>query len=341
VTTTDVVELQRRFGIRGVVDFDLGHGLPRVKVQTSEATATLYLQGAQLTDWQPACQEKVLFLSRTSLFEPGTAIRGGIPISFPWFASDSKRDRVGGRPGPSHGFARLESWQMREVRRRERTIEMELALGPTEMSRSMGFDDFLLTLNVSVGKELVTRLTVRNTGRGALEFELAFHNYFSVVDVHEASVTGLESAAYFDKTDERKQKPAAGTPIRFTGPTDRVYLNTDGPCVIHDGAERRDIRIVKTNSRNTVVWNPGKALADLGEWDWHEMLCVETADVGRNARVLAAGETFTMGEKISVHAWRGPECADAEGSGSHGSGSGSGSGSQSARASVRSPRDRE
>jgi glucose-6-phosphate 1-epimerase len=147
-------------------------------------------------------------------------------------------------------------------------------------------------------------------------------------------VAGLESARYLDKTEGMKEKPAAGAPIRFTGPTDRVYLDAEGPSVIHDGAQRRDIRIMKTNSRNTVVWNPGKALADLGEWDWHEMLCVETADVGTNARTLAAGETFTMGERISVHPWDGPECAGAEGSGLHGSGSDS----QNARAAARSPR---
>jgi glucose-6-phosphate 1-epimerase len=109
-----------------------------------------------------------------------------------------------------------------------------------------------------------------------------------------------------------KQKPAAGMPIRFTGPTDRVYLDAAGPSVIHDGTQRRDIRIVKMHSRNTVVWNPGKALPDLGEWDWHEMVCVETAEVGVNARTLARGEVFTMGQRISVDAWAGAECAAAE-----------------------------
>jgi glucose-6-phosphate 1-epimerase len=314
VAATDVLELQKRFGIPGIAEFGIDHGLLGLNVRTAEAQAALYLQGAQMVHWQPACQEKVLFLSRTSQFEAGKAIRGGIPISFPWFASDSKRDRIGGKPGPSHGFARLESWEVRKVRRLDRTVEVEFALGPTEMSRSMGYDDFLLTLDISVGKELETRLTVQNSGRSVFSFELAFHNYFSVVDVHEAAVSGLEQAAYIDKTDAMKEKSATGVPIRFTGPTDRVYLDVAAGSIIQDGTQRREIRIVKTNSRNTVVWNPGKALPDLGEWDWHEMVCVETANVGANARTLAAGESFTMGQRISVRSLTGAECAGVEGS---------------------------
>lgn len=304
----DLLGLQKRFGIPGVAEFDVDRGMGRLKVQTEECRAVVYLQGAQLTDWQPACQEKVLFLSRMSQFQEGQAIRGGIPISFPWFASDAKRDRIGGRPGPSHGFARLETWDVQKIQRGDRTIEMEFALGPTDLSRSMGYDDFRLTLSLFAGRELEARLNVRNSGLAPLNFELAFHNYFSIVDVHEASVTGLQRAAYIDKTDEKKEKAATGVPIRFAGPTDRVYLNVAGPSVIHDGTQRRDIRIVKTNSRNTVVWNPGKALADVGEWDWHEMLSVETADVGANAQTLARGESFTMGQRISVHPWSHERC---------------------------------
>ena len=312
MVTVDLTGLQTRFGIPGVAEFDTDHGLARLKVRTPDCRATFYLQGAQLTDWQPACQEKVLFLSRMSAFQDGKAIRGGIPISFPWFASDTKRDRIGGRPGPSHGFARLETWDVQKVRRGNGTLELEFALGPTDLSRSMGYDAFLLTLNVSVGRELEMRLNVRNSGRAPLEFELAFHNYFSVIDVHEAIVAGLEGAAYIDKTDGMKEKLATGAPIRFTEPTDRVYLNVKGTSVIHDGTQRRDIQIVKSNSRNTVVWNPGKALPDVGEWDWHEMLCVETANVGANAQTLAPGETFTMGQSISVHLWSSEKCYGAE-----------------------------
>ena len=301
----DVTALRQRFEIPGVLSFDEDRGLTRLQVSAPQCVATMYLQGAHVTHWQPACQDSVIFLSRTSQFAPGKAIRGGIPIVFPWFASDSKRDRIDGHPGPSHGFARIQDWQLQSAKHSERGLLLELALGPTEMSRSMGYDGFLLKLEADIGAELAMRLTVRNTGSAPLSFEEAFHNFFRVVDVHEASVSGLEGASYIDKMDELKQKPATGKPITFTGPTDRVYLDTETPCTIHDGTQKRDIHVVKTNSRNTVVWNPGKAVDQIDEWDWHEMLCLETVNAGANAHTLAPGQEFTMGQIISVRKWTG------------------------------------
>jgi glucose-6-phosphate 1-epimerase len=289
--------------VAGALTFDSYRGLTRLNLTLPAVHATMYLQGAHLTHWQPACQDPVLFLSRKSEFAPGQPIRGGIPVAFPWFATDSKRDRIDGHPGPLHGFARLQEWTLMEAKPVAKGFHLKLTLGPTEMSRAMGFDRFLLTYDVELGAHLTCQLTVSNPGSSPLSFEEALHNYFSVVDVHESTVAGLEDAPYIDKVDEMKEKPSTGRPIAFTGPTDRVYLNTTTPSIIRDGTQRRDIHIVKTNSRNTVVWNPGKALADVGEWDWHEMLCVETANVGVNQRTLAPGETFTMGQTISVKKW--------------------------------------
>ena len=309
----EIASLQNRFGIPGVLTFDSNQGLTRLNLTSPAVKATMYLQGAHLTHWQPACQDQVLFLSRKSEFAPGQPIRGGIPIAFPWFASDSKRDRVDGHPGPSHGFARLQEWTLTEAKPAAKGFRLKLTLGPTEMSRAMGFDRFLVTYEVELGAHLTCRLTVSNVGNSPLSFEEAFHNYFSVVDVHESMVRGLENTPYIDKIDEMKEKPATGQPITFTGPTDRVYLNTVTPCIIRDGTQRREIHIAKTNSRNTVVWNPGKAVAEIGEWDWHEMLCVETANVGVNQRTLAPGEMFTMGQTISVKKWSsGQGCSTSE-----------------------------
>ncbi len=53
---------------------------------------------AQLIDWQPAGQKPCLWLSSESAFKEGVAIRGGIPICWPWF---------GPVASPSHGFARI------------------------------------------------------------------------------------------------------------------------------------------------------------------------------------------------------------------------------------------
>lgn len=296
--------LQARFGIPGVLTFEEHNGLTRLQVSTPEAAATLYLQGAHLTHWQPAGQQAVLFLSRKSEFAPGKPIRGGIPIAFPWFATDAKQDRVDGHPGPSHGFARLQDWTLQSAARKGDAVALRLTLAPTALSKSMGFDSFLLTLEVVIGRSLAMQLTVANPGKTDLHFEEAFHTYFSVLDVHEVKITGLEPTPYIDKNDGFKVKPASGAPIVFTGPTDRVYQDTGAMCTIHAGTQGRDLHIDKANSETTVVWNPWKEMPDVGEWDWHGFVCVETVNGGKNARVLAPGEKFTMRAVYTVERWK-------------------------------------
>ena len=104
-------ELNRRFAIEGVAQITAGNGgLPRLSISTPKATAEIYLHGAQLTSWRPAGAEEVIFLSQQSQFEPGRAIRGGIPVCFPWF-----RNKADDPKAPSHGFVRTKAWQLDSV----------------------------------------------------------------------------------------------------------------------------------------------------------------------------------------------------------------------------------
>lgn len=296
----DLAQLNEHFAIPGVLGFDEHNGLVRANITAPAASATVYLQGAHLTNWQPAGQQPVLFLSRKSDFGPGKPIRGGVPIAFPWFATDSNPSRYQGKPGPSHGFARIQDWTLAFAAQAADDLHLTFTLGPTELSRQMGFDRFRLAFQLTIGRSLTMALTVANDSDKPLHFEEALHTYYSVVDVHEATLTGLESTPYIDKTDNFKVKPAAKAPFTPTTFTDRVYENTRAACVIHDVPGKRTITVEKTNSSTTVVFNPWKALPDMGPDEWHEMLAVETANAGANAVTLAPGETHTMQAHVTV-----------------------------------------
>jgi glucose-6-phosphate 1-epimerase len=289
--------LRQRFPLPGL-SFDEHNGLPRVHVTTPQASATIYLQGAHLTAWQPAGFNPAILLSSKSLFAPGKPIRGGIPVVFPWFAGDKKKDRLhdetGPHPGPSHGFARVEEWSLDHAAAVGASTQLTFSLGPTALSRSMGFDAFLLTLVFTIGAELSLTLTVTNTGAQPLQFEEAFHTYFRVADIHETVVAGLESISFLDKTAAGIRKPAQHAPIRFTQTLDRVYNGTTSTCEISDPAGRRVTRVAKEGSNSTVVWNSFAELAEIGPWDWHEYVAVETANVGDDALTLAPKASATM-----------------------------------------------
>jgi glucose-6-phosphate 1-epimerase len=296
----DLASLQKRFAAADFLSFDEANGLVRAHIITRYASATIYPQGAHLTAWQPAATQPVIFLSRKSDFGPGKPIRGGVPVVFPWFAGDRKRDRIDGHPGPSHGFARTQEWTLRSASHADDNVVLTFELGPTEFSRALGFDHFRLSLTFTIGRTLTLALTVSNDDDKSLVFEEAFHSYYAVTDIHEVSVEGLEPTSFIDKTDGMKLKPAENVPITFMQTLDRVYPDTSARCTIHDRTVKRRIVVSKTNSNTTVVWNPWNELADLGPWEWHEMVAVETANVGTNAITLNAGASHTMSAMVSV-----------------------------------------
>ena len=164
----------------------------------------------------------------------------------------------------------------------------------------MGFDHFRLACEVTIGRSLTLRLTVGNEAKTPLEFEEAFHTYFAVSDVHQVSVTGLEETPYIDKTDHFLTKPAAHARYTFNTFTDRIYNHTRTTCVLHDPGLRRSITIAKADSDTTVVFNPGKEMADLPATEWSRMLCVETVNASHSPITLAPGAAHSMEARISV-----------------------------------------
>ncbi|HEY0263403.1 MAG TPA: D-hexose-6-phosphate mutarotase [Granulicella sp.] len=294
-------KLDEQFGIPGVMSFHrTPDGLVYAAITTPAAAATVYLQGAHLAHWQPTGERPVLFLSKKTELKPGKAIRGGVPISFPWFAVDKKTDRVDGKPGPSHGFARTQEWTLAFAAVMGEDLHLSFTLGPTELSRRMGFDRFRMAFGLSIGRTLTMRLTVANEGETPLIFEEALHTYYAVEDVRSTTVTGLEPTSYLDKAAGGVTVPAELEPARFAGPTDRVYDHMESTCVIEDAG--RKIIVEKDGSETTVVFNPWKAMADLGEEEWPNLLCVETANANESLITLAPGAGHTMTAKVRVEA---------------------------------------
>ena len=88
--------------------------------------------------------------SSKSLFTPGKAIRGGVPVIFPWFGP-----RAEGKPGPAHGFARITEWALDGTKLcNDGDVEIILALAPNGSARTFGYSEFALRFRVTVGSNL-------------------------------------------------------------------------------------------------------------------------------------------------------------------------------------------
>jgi glucose-6-phosphate 1-epimerase len=296
-----VHDLNERFSLKDALRFEEGPGgLTLAKIATDAATAEIYLQGAHVARWQPAsAEDPVLFMSAKSHFAEGKAIRGGVPLVFPWFA-----DRTGGLPGGAHGFARTMEWEVVATERRKEGVALSFKLLPNQTTRDLGFDHFVLVYEVVVGERLALALEVENVGDSPLTFEEALHAYYSVSDVRQIEVGGLGDTDYLDRAHQAVRKHQAAGTIRFAGETDQLHLNTQAAVTIFDPKWKRRIVIEKRGSNSTVVWNPwiekAARLADFGDDEWPHMVCVEPANAAENAVTVAPGATHTMGMTVRV-----------------------------------------
>jgi len=296
----DIASLNHRFSIPDVAFFDDGQGgLIRLTIKSAAADAEIYLHGAHVTRFDPRGQPPVLFMSAKSQFAPGKPIRGGVPICFPWFGP-----KAGDAKAPAHGFARLVEWNVESVKQNGTDVSAVLSLVSNEETKSLWSAEFSATYTVTVGSELHLSLAIKNTGSTAMKFEEALHTYLTVGDVETIWIEGLGDTTYIDKVNNAARTAQSTAPIRFIDETDRVYLATRATCIVHDPSLGRQIRVAKTGSDATVIWNPwinkAKAMADFGDDEWPGMVCVETCNVADHAVTLEAGATHTMTAGIST-----------------------------------------
>jgi len=266
-------------------------GLPRIVLTARNGSrAEVYLQGAHVARWSDAAEGDVLYLSPRSRFAPGEAIRGGVPVIFPQFADQG--------PLPKHGFARTVAWTPAESSA-DRAV---FVLTDTPETRAVWDHAFRAELRVEVGADLAMTLAVENTGEDAFEFTCALHSYFRVSDVGSVAIDGLGGVRYRDKVtggehvqDDRE--------LRFTGETDRIYLDAPDALRLLDSGLWETVVVRKLGFRDVVVWNPGaekaRGMSDVGEGEFHRFVCIEAACAREPVR-LEPGERWEGGQVVSV-----------------------------------------
>lgn len=282
--------------IPGIISFAIGQGgLPKVIVTTKGGTAEVYLHGAHVTSFQKTGEAPLLFLSGKSWFAPDKPIRGGVPICFPWF---------GPRDGDAaHGFARITSWELVKTSANpDGTASLHLRL--PEIPARPDWKGLQTEFTVTVGETLTMELTATNRSPAPFEIENCLHTYFHVGDIGSVTITGLKGTKFLDKTDNNVEKPETHAALPIVEATNRIYHETPGALEIVDASYRRIVRVEKSGSRDTVVWNPWttQLMSDLDPAEHKQMICLESGNVGRNKISLAPGQTTVLKVTLSSRA---------------------------------------
>lgn len=269
-----------------------GHGnLPMLKIHTPWSTAEVYPHGAHVTHFQINGEPPLIFISRNSHFADGEAIRGGVPVCFPWFGP-----REG---GPAHGLARILTWDLAETAVAPEgrvTVRLQLPRHLLKPEWSALRTEFVVTVADTLAMELVT---TNESADGALEIENCLHTYFHVGKISAVSIYGLESFPFDDFASGAGgvQSAAESSILKITKETNRVYPNHTGAVEIRDDNLKRTIRVEKSNSNSTIVWNPWTTQKLPDDFDLAEhqnMVCVESGNVKQNRVSLAPGGTTAL-----------------------------------------------
>lgn len=272
-----------------------------LRIDGPDGWAEISLQGAQVLAWAPRGQESALWLSATSRFGAGAAIRGGVPICFPWFGP------LEGHPdAPRHGFARTSVWTHVDTHDDGGDVVVRLRLTDSDATRASAWPyRFEAVCTVVVGARLTVGLEVTNLDDVTVSYEEALHTYLAVDDVTTVEVAGLEGVPFVDKLAASDGPLARETgTLHLDSAVDRVYVGTRGEVTVREGASGRAVRVGKVGSESTVVWNPwaegARATADIEDDAWSTMLCVEAANVGEARVRLDPGQHHRMTTTIDL-----------------------------------------
>ncbi len=275
---------------------------------TQHGTAIVAMHGAQLLSWHPNGQREIFWMSPTTLAPPA-AIRGGVPICWPWFGTQGMPTSA-----MAHGPVRNRLWEVQNVDaddpERIRVTWVPRTGGPADDPLQQLAPGLQVSLHMEIGDTVVQTLRTRNNGTHDFALTQAFHNYFAVHDATQVPVIGLAGLRYDDKLHAAPM-PAPVHVQRgefvLEQACDRIFQSASAQAVhrytLQDRAWRRCIHVTTEGSQSVVVWNPGpnqaRRMADLPEGEWRNFLCVETANAGSDVVVLAPGEQHSLRQTLA------------------------------------------
>ena len=296
----DIDELEDKFSIEGEVGFgELENELVFVTVSNKYADVDICLYGAHVTSFKPNNSMEILWMSPDSNFEVGKAIRGGIPVCFPWFGPHTTDPLM-----PQHGFARLMYWDIikTETLHSGETL-IRLQLCSSEETKAYWPYDFCAQMTVTVGLTLTVTLKVTNTSSIPFEYTCALHSYFGLSSIENLAIEGLQGKSYHNQLEPGDAIQEESI-LNIHEAVTRHYYNTEGPYIIEDSIYRNRIQVSKAGSKVTTVWNPWKeasaSMADLPDDGYETFVCLETVNAFNDSILLAPQESHETSEMIGI-----------------------------------------
>lgn len=273
-------------------------GFPVINVQTPVSFATVALHGAQVLTWAPTDHPPVLYVSPKARMKEGTALRGGIPICWPWFGNHPEDPEK-----PAHGFARTRFWELISADLEGKVGTLVFKLVPDEETKTLFPYDFELTATIRIADKLRVKINMKNIGEEPYKVSSALHTYLSLGDIERIQLEGVKGSHYVDQLLEDKEAIYQEKNLQIKGEVDRIYQSMSS-VLIRDLDRYRSVFVDKAGSRSTVIWNPWKErckeIVDLPDKAYKEFVCVECANAGTDKPTLRPGGSHNLETVIGL-----------------------------------------
>lgn len=257
-----------------------------IRVDHEKASAGIALHGGHVVSFKPKDQDDLIWMSNKAIFDGKTALRGGIPVCWPWF---------GRIAAPAHGFARNSEWELIEHRENDHGVIVELGLMATEESHQLWPHLFSARLTVEITERLKVTLKVENIDEAAWTFSGALHTYLNLGDIELVKTTGM-GPEYIDSL-QNDEVIIGGNELILTDTIDRVYTQPESAIFVSDPLLHRTLKVENLGHNSAVLWTPwyegAKGMRDMEDNGYKTFLCVESA---LHAPTLEQGKTLHPGE---------------------------------------------
>lgn len=233
-------------------------------------------QGAQLLHFQPRGQRPWLWCA--SHWPRGGAIRGGVPVCWPWYGRHPSESGW-----PSHGWARLSDWELLDCAMDEQGVRLRWQLQ---------LWDWQVTLQAELGDGMALRLSSSHQDSEPCRLSHALHAYWRISDVVRVALLGLDGARGRDllKRVDCLQKGE----LRSEDGCHRIYRR-GGLLQLQDLAWQRRLLIDTGGGANTVVWHPGsRPLSDVAWSETLGFISVQAASCADDSLTLAPGREAVL-----------------------------------------------
>jgi len=299
MTSPDIATLNERFAVDGAVRFVEGNAaMTKLEMRFNEARLELYLQGAHITGYQPLTGVDVLWMSDTAIYHPAKALRGGIPLCWPWFGTDSENsDR------PQHGYARTSEFGVVSTLANEQATSIVLTLDPAQAPYLDWQNTVQLEFEIRLSDSLWMEMRSHNLSDSPLLLSNALHSYFTISSRQRIAIPAVTGLTYQDKLQDYQLRQQSSA-LTLNGEVDRVYRAAPESIDLLDSGRQVNTSIDSWGNNNLVIWNPGKqkaqAMADFDDDGFEQMVCIEPANALEQSIILQPGECHRLGQRIKV-----------------------------------------